>query len=129
MVQINKIIFQIAFVFFLFLQLSCGSRSDAKNYKDAYILSIKDSLFIKLKGERVPLHNPGTYEDSILIPIPKSEGRIEGKDVPVREGYYKYQGYILINGNKLTVDLLLDNYDDKRLDHLSWNGEYNLIRE
>lgn len=114
----------------LALQFSCGSgsKTEAENFKDAYLIIINDTTFIKLKGKRVPLHNPGTYEDSILIPIPKSEGRIEGKDVSVKEGYYKYQGYILISNNKLTVDLLLDNYDDKKLDPLSWNGEYNLIR-
>lgn len=126
----DKFIFKIALASQLILQISCGSGSEteAKNNKDAYLVTINDTTFLKLKGKRVLLHNLGTYEDSTLIPIPKSEGRIEGKDVSVKKGYYKYQGYILINNNKLTLNLLLDNYDDKKLDPLSWNGEYNLIR-
>ena len=74
------------------------------------------------------MHSSSTYEDSIFFFVPRPEGIIEGKEIPVKEGYYKYQGYILISSNKATVNLLFDNYDDKRLDPVSWNGEYNLIR-
>lgn len=120
-----------AFASLLVLQISCGSGSEteAKNYKDAYLVTINDTTFLKLKGKRVLLHDPGTYEDSVLIPIPKVEdGRIEGKDIPTTPGNYKRLGYILINKNKLTINLSYDNFDDKRIDPSTWNGEYNLIR-
>ena len=97
---------------------------------DAFIkYGAVDSVFIKLKGKRVPLHNPGTYEDSTLIQIPKlQDGRIEGKDILVKKGHFNFKGFILINKSNLTVNLLVDDTADKKLRSLSWNGEYNLIR-
>ena len=69
-----------------------------------------------------------TYEDSILIPIPTlADGTIEGKDIPVEKGYYNYQGEIIINKKQLKVNLLINNTDDKKIEPLDWNGEYNLI--
>ncbi len=69
------------------------------------------------------LHDPGTYEDSTLIPIPKSEdGRIEGKDVPVKKGHFYFKGYILIIKNNLSVNLFVDDTADKKLRSLSLNG-------
>jgi hypothetical protein len=123
----RKLLFVFLFLFLVLMQISCGTR--ARNYKDAYIELRNDTTFIKLKGKRVPLHNFGTYEDSTFIPIPKAQdGRIEGKDIPRPSGYFKYQGYILINKNKLTVKLLIDDIIDKELRKDTWNGEYNLIK-
>lgn len=127
-----RFILCVLLVFFTILQYSCGSgsKTEAENYKNAYLVTVNDTTFLKLKGKRVLLHDPGTYEDSTLIPIPKSEdGRIEGKDVPVEKGHFNFKGYILISRNILTVNLLVDDTADKKLRPLSWNGEYTLIRE
>ena len=74
------------------------------------------------------MHFSGTYEDSTLIPIPKTEGKIEGTDIPVQKGYYNYKGYILIDKNDLTINLLIDDTDDKKLRPDTWNGKYSLVR-
>ena len=113
----------------LILQISCGSGTQAQNYKKAYLVTANDLLFLKLKGRRVPIHQNGTYEDSIFIPIPKLfEGRIEGKEIPVIKGNFAFKGYILIDKNTLEVNLLVDDTTNNKLRPLSWNGKYILIQ-
>lgn len=109
---------------------SCGPRLnlEAENYKNARLVTLNDSIFLKLNGRRVYLHDTGIYEDSILIFMPQLNGRINGSDLPAQKGYYKYLGFILMDSNKVKVNLLLDNTDDKRIDTSAWNGEYYLIR-
>lgn len=123
-------IYQIVFGILLVIELSCGSGSntEAKNYKNAYLMTVNDSTFLKLKGKRVLLHDPGTYEDSIMFFLPKLSGRINGEDIPAPKGYYKYLGFIIIDSNKVKVNLLLNNTDDKRIDTSTWNGVYNLTK-
>lgn len=124
-------ILSVLLAFFVTILYGCksGLKTEADNYRDAYLVIINDTAFLKLKGKRVLLHDPGTYEDSTLIPILKSgDGRIEGKDVPVEEGQFGFKGHILINKNNLTINLLVDDTTEKKLRPLSWNGEYNLIR-
>ena len=82
------------------------------------------------------VHNPkdlrknNTYEDSISIQIPSlNDGTIKGNDIPIKDGQYNYQGYIMIDKDLLKVNLLIDDTDSKQLRPLSWNGEYKLIRE
>jgi len=110
---------------------------NAENKKEAFIQTEDGKVFIKLKGERVKLvHNPkdlrknNTYEDSISIQIPSlNDGTIKGNDIPIKDGQYNYQGYIMIDKDLLKVNLLIDDTDSKQLRPLSWNGEYKLIRE
>lgn len=121
-----------SYMFFLIIFfVGCAN---AQNYKQAYVIKKGDKVFIELKGRREYLvHNPGdissnkTYEDSILIEIQEfKDGIIDGKAIPVKPGYYKYEGNILINKNRLKVDLLINNTDDKILSPSDWNGEYIL---
>ena len=120
------------FIVIIFLFSSCG---DGKNYKDAYIIKVQNQLFVKLTGKRsLNDHNPvdvvtgKSYTDSLLIPITTlNDGTIIGDEIPVREGYYKYKGKVIIKGKHLHIDLFYDNYDDKKLEPLSWNGDYRLI--
>jgi hypothetical protein len=114
------------FLFIIFL-VGCAN---AQNYKQAYVIKKGDKVFIELKGKRKYLaHNPSdigkTYEDSILIEIQEyKDGVIDGRTIPVKPGYYKYEGNILINKNRLQVNLLINNTDDKKLNPSDWNGEY-----
>lgn len=80
-------------------------------------------------------HDPGsvlsneTYEDSVVLQVPSlQDGTINGKEIPVRKGYYKYLGQIVIDGKKIQVDLSYDNSDDKKIEPTSWNGKYILVR-
>jgi hypothetical protein len=121
----------ISIVAFAVLLVSCKSN---KNDKEAQIVREDNKLYIKLTGKREPrASSPGnllrdkTVNDSLLIPLPVLQnGVIKGEDIPVRKGYYAYKGEIVINGADLNVRLFFDNYDDKRLDPLSWNGNYKL---
>ena len=80
-------------------------------------------------------HDPGsvlsneTYEDSVILQVPSlQDGTIKGEEIPVRKGRYKYLGQIVIDGKKVQVDLSYDNTDDKKIEPISWNGEYVLVR-
>jgi hypothetical protein len=109
--------------------ISC---TNSKNFKQAYGLTQNGQAYIKLKGVRQSMaHDPGsldkTYEDSILIQVPSFEnGVINGENIPVEKGQYKYSGTIMINGNDLKVDLLINDTDVKKLRQLTWNGTYKL---
>jgi hypothetical protein len=118
---------------FLLVISSC---SESENYKTAYGFEKDGKTFIKLKGKRqLATHNPSsvisnkTYEDSLVIEVPSLQNsKINGKDIPVRKGYYKYLGEVIIQGAKVQVNLNYDNTDDKKIEPISWNGEYNLLR-
>ena len=105
-----------------------GCESKVKNYRDAYLVTQNDTTYIKLRGRRVSMHFEGTYEDSILIPISKTEGKIDAKDIPIVKGNYNYKGYLLVDGPNLTVNLLIDNTDDHKITPETWNGQYSLRR-
>jgi hypothetical protein len=125
------------FLFSLAFSLLVTSCSESKNYKTAYGVEKDGKAFIKLKGKRqLAVHDPSsvvtnkTYEDSLLIEVPSLQnGKINGKDIPVRQGYYKYRGEITIHDSKVQVNLSYDNTDDKKTEPTSWNGEYVLVRD
>jgi hypothetical protein len=129
--KMTNIVIKLFFIFISTLLFSC---SNAQNDKDASVVVQDGHTFIKLSGKRkLMAHNPislakgETYKDSILIEVPAvKDGIIEGKDIPVKKGYYHYLGSLTIKGKQLTVNLLIDDTDDKKQQPLSWNGEYNL---
>jgi hypothetical protein len=125
----------IAIKFFLILTSTLVfSCSNGQNDKDAYVIEQDGHTFIKLSGRRkLMAHDPislakgKTYRDSILIQVPTlKNGIIEGKDIPVKKGYYNYLGNLTINGNQLNVNLIIDDTDDKEQRPFSWNGSYKL---
>jgi len=74
------------------------------------------------------MHDWGTFEDSLLLRIPKvTDGRIDGKNIPT-DGDYPYTGYIMINKNELSIKLLINDTLRKKLIEESWNGEYIIVR-
>ena len=85
------------FSLFCILSISC---SHVDNYKEAYGYEANGQSFIKLKGKRqVMSHDPASflskekYEDSLILKVPSlADGRINGNDIPVQPGYYKYLG-------------------------------------
>ena len=95
-----------------------------------------DKMFIKLTGHRVPLvhdlfsiFSNKTIKETFIIPISSyRDSIIKGSEMEVIDGYYKYQGAIIIKGDKLKVDLQFVNTDDNKLDPQSFNGEYKIIR-
>jgi hypothetical protein len=108
--------------------------SPATNYKTAYIEKEQQHYKVTVKGKRLYMvHDPvslfvrKTYEDSAQYILPRSEGVIKGQELPTKEGYYKSVGDIIIKDGKLRIELSADNYDDKKLDPDTWNGDYKLL--
>ena len=108
--------------------------SPATNYKTAYIEKEQQHYRVTVKGKRLYMvHDPislflrKTYEDSAQYIIPRSEGVIKGQELPIKKGYYKSVGDIIITDNHLKINLSADNYDDKTLDPVTWNGDYDLV--
>ena len=125
-----------SFFFFVVFLLLISSCSESENYKTAYGFEQDGKTFIKLKGKRkLAAHDPTsvisnkTYEDSLIVEVPSLQNsKINGKDIPVRKGYYNYVGEIIIQGEKVQINLNYDNTDDKKIEPTSWNEEYQLIR-
>ena len=68
-----------------------------------------------------------TYEDSMQYFIPRNKGVIKGEELPSKSGNYKSVGTITIQNNIIKINLSADNYDDKKLEPDTWNGEYKLV--
>jgi hypothetical protein len=132
----RKIIGIIIIAFFGFLIIALF-RPVNENYNDAHLKKIDNKTILVLKGKRkLMAHDPisvfigKTYEDSISFPLPYVlDGIIEGNRIDVKKGYYKYKGNIEFKGTKLKVNLFYENIDDKKLEPLDWNGDYNLVKE
>ena len=76
----------------------------------------------------ISLFKKGTYIDSSKFEIPRAEGIIDGLEIPNRPGSYKILkgNAITINNNVMKVRLFYDNYDNKKIDASTWNGDYEL---
>lgn len=95
----------------------------AKNHEGATVTKDGSLYKIEFTGVRyLMVHDPisaligKTYEATYSIKVPRITGVVEGSEIPVKRGYYKYLGTISINGNKIIVDLYADNYDDNTKD-------------
>ena len=69
----------------------------------------------------------GTYEDSLILELPRIEGVIEGTEIPVNPGRLSYGGRVVITKSKMNVDLYYTV--DGPNDPLSWIGEYTLVQK
>lgn len=72
---------------------------------------------------------PNTYDDSMQYLIPRNEGIIKGEEFQHRKCCYDLTGSITITGSTLKIALFAKNTDDKKLDPVTWNGEYDLERK
>ena len=117
-------------VCFATLVSACGTSND----EHAYFSKHGASYLVELKGRRrLMAHDPvsairgRTYEETLTIELPRIEGVIEGADIPVKPGFLRYTGRIVITGHKMKVDLYYDNRDENTKVGLLWNGEYTLV--
>ena len=132
---INKILLIVFLIIvFVLIYFLFFSASSATNYKIAYIIKEQNHFKVTVKGKRsymvhdiISLFKNKFYEDSTEFIIPRSNGIINGEELPNKPGYYKLVGTITIQNNEMKINLFIDNYDDKRLESDSWNGRYKLI--
>jgi len=118
----------------LFLLPLIGACSMARNYPEAYFAKKDDRYLVQMMGRRRRMaHDPisgltaGTYEDNLILDVPRIEGIIEGAEIPVKPGYLGYGGSVVITQGKMKVDLYYAVDGPNR--PLSWNGEYNLVQK
>lgn len=58
--------------------------------------------------------------------VPRITGTVQGDEIPVKKGYYKYVGEIIFAKEIMTLDLYYDDTDRMTKTPLTWNGEYTL---
>jgi hypothetical protein len=104
------------------------------NDEHAYFTRHGSRYVVELKGRRLLMaHDPisalrgRTSEETLKIEVPRIEGVIEGADIVLTETSFRYAGRIVINKDRMTVDLYDDHRDDHRRVPASWNGEYILV--
>lgn len=122
---------------FLSIAVSCYYlfSNPAYNLKTAYIERTGDNYTVTVLGKRnLMVHDPisllkkVTYIDSNKFQIPRADGIIDGLEIPNRPSSYKIMKgqAIFITDKTMKVSLYYDNYDDKKIDPSTWNGEYEL---
>ena len=109
-------------------------RPKTRNDETALVYKVDSSYLIVLMGTRyLMVHDPisallgKTYNETYKIVVPRIEGIVKGSEIPAEKGYYHYEGQIDFKGSRMSINLYYDNYDDKKKDALSWNGEYSLV--
>jgi hypothetical protein len=114
---------------FFFLTACATSSNDPV----ATFLQHGDVYKISLSGRRENMaHDPvsiffaGTSPVSTSLTLPRLTGKVDGSEIPVPDGYYRYVGSVRFEGQTMIVDLYYDNTDDKKLDTSGWNGTYLL---
>ena len=125
----NKITHKYFGYSFLF---SCSS--PAQNKQTAYVEKYQDSFLITIVGKRhLLVHDPVSlfqtdnyYLDSALFTIAGKMGFVNFKEVQMLSaGSYPFvQGGITMTNDSLLINLSFDDYDDKIIRPLTWNGNY-----
>jgi len=107
--------------------------SRAGNDEHALFTKRGERYLVEMRGRRRLLaHDPfsalrgRTYEETLTIEVPRIEGVIDGAEIPVRPGYLRYTGRVVITKAKMRVELY---YDDNTKHPLPWNGEYTLVQQ
>jgi hypothetical protein len=113
--------------------LALGGCSKNSNNSIATYKEIDGHYEITMTGRREYMgHDPvsillrKSYSSSRVFFVPRITGEVLGDEIPTEEGYYKYQGRIIFFKNKMIVSIFLINTDDKKIQPISWNGEYHL---
>lgn len=105
------------------------------NYYRAYFTKYGTSYFVEMKGtRRLMAHDPissirgATYEETLMIQLPRIEGVIKGSEIPVPSDKLPYIGEIVITKHKMKVDLYYDQRSESKKVPLPWNDEYSLVQ-
>jgi len=115
----------------LLITVSACSRTG--NQERAHFSKHGLSYLVELKGTRLLMaHDPisfirgRTYEETLIMELPRIEGEIEGSELPVPPDKLPYGGRVVIAKDKMKVDLFYDDPSDTKVP-LPWNGEYTLV--
>jgi hypothetical protein len=126
-------------VFLIFFISSCriSGQGNLRNTDTAYVKKStnSDSLMIRvylktpyMVHDPVSLLKPTKYYiDSMLFLVPNSANRVTSFDKirTIPGGDYPFvQGSITFMGDSLSIYLLYNDYDDKKIDTFVWNRNY-----
>jgi len=125
---------RVSFIVMCFATL-VSACSETVNDEHAYFVKSGPRYLVELKGQRrLMAHDPisairgGAYEATLTIELPRIAGIIDGAEIPVRPGYLRYAGRVVITSRKMNVDLYYDDRDGNTRVALLWNGEYTLLQ-
>jgi hypothetical protein len=103
------------------------------NYPQAVCLEARGGYEITVAGKRFSLSHSliralieQTYETKETFLVPKTNGLVNGADIPAKEGMYKYGGELEFSGPLVSINLHYIDTDQKKLIPLKWNGTYQL---
>lgn len=109
--------------------------STVYNYENARVYSRNSFYVLELKGKRrlmahdlISAIKAETYEATLEIMLPRNSGRINGSDIVVKRGHYKYSGYVDIQAKTIVVDLKYINTDKNELQESGWSGSYKFTK-
>ena len=115
----------------LLITVSACSRTG--NQERAHFSKQGSSYLVELKGTRLLMaHDPisfirgRTYEETLIMELPRIEGEIAGSEIPVPPDKLPYGGRVVIAKDKMKIDLYYDDPSDTKVP-LPWNGEYTLV--
>jgi hypothetical protein len=120
-------------IIFILLLSGC-----AKNYNNevATYKAVGSRYVLTVTGMRGNMaHDPisllfrGSHEASQSFDIPRISGTVKGSEIITPKGYYGFLGQINFSGENVTMQLLINNYDDNTQPELNWNGKYVLKQE
>jgi hypothetical protein len=119
----------IAIICLATLAAACWERHAERNDGRAYFVADGHIYRVELTGWRFPLvHDPlsllleRTRRATLTLELPRVEGLIDGREIPVSPDKLRYVGRVVVTNRKMQVDLY---YEDRR--PLSWNDEYTLV--
>ena len=108
---------------------ACWERHADSNDGRAYFVADGHIYRVELTGWRFPLvHDPlsllldRTRRATLTMELPRIEGVIDGREIPVGPDKLRYVGRVVVTNRKMQVDLY---FGDRR--PLSWNDEYTLV--
>ncbi len=70
-----------------------------------------------------------TYEETMIVQLPRIEGVIDGTEIPVPKDKLSYTGQVSITKDKMEVNLYYDDKNEMTKAPLPWNGEYTLVQQ
>jgi hypothetical protein len=110
---------------------ACGR---ASNEERASFTKQGSTYLVEMKGQRLVMaHDPlswirgRTYQDTLTLQLPRIDGVVEGREIPVKPDKLRYTGRVVISNGRMKVELHYVNHDGKTEGPLPWNDEYTLV--
>ena len=117
---------------FLLLVSAC---STVGNDERAYFARHGSNYLVEMKGTRRKMaHDPislirgRTYEETLIMQLPRIVGVINGTEIPVPKDKLSYTSQVSITKDKMEVTLYYDDKNEMIKRPLLWNGEYTLVQ-